>query len=201
LAFICRKSFPWYLRWQSDPALVRKWWRVVLATSAAETCVFETTGVVRAFCVLIVDRRKWHHDEELRRTPRPLFLLSLVRKPAAVIFEIWKLLAARWEILRSEPIARVYKFPESATWIEWIAVEPSARGGGVAVRLMAWCEARTRELGAPAIGLTVNAESVPAIRLYEKTGYIRVEAIGSDLIFAKILSAAAAPPLPDKDRL
>jgi ribosomal protein S18 acetylase RimI-like enzyme len=66
---------------------------------------------------------------------------------------------------------------------------------------MAWCEARTRELGAPAIGLTVNAESVPAIRLYEKTGYIRVEAIGSDLIFAKILSAAAAPPLPDKDRL
>jgi hypothetical protein len=40
---------------------------------------------------------------------------------------------------------------------------------------MAWCKARPRELGAPAIGRTVNAESVPAIRLYEKTGSKKVE--------------------------
>ena len=192
LAGICRQSFPLSLRWQGHPAGARRWWQAVLATPAAETWVFETSGVAGAFCVLITDRQGWLQEKARRKVPLVCGLLSVVRCPGVVGAKARRRLATAWEQRHGRVVWKAADLPDPATWVELIAVAPALRGRGVAGQLLKICEKRTRDLGGLVIGLAVHARSEPALRLYEKTGYVRKLALGSDLVYVKTLSAASA---------
>lgn len=73
------------------------------------------------------------------------------------------------------PDARLegWGFAEGVAGIRSMGVEPSARGRGLAVRLLDDCVARARRAGATAIGLHTAAWLPDAIRLYERYGFAR----------------------------
>ncbi len=56
-----------------------------------------------------------------------------------------------------------------------VNVHPAARGRGLGRILMASCESSLRSLGMTRVALEVNVENEDAIRLYERTGYTRIE--------------------------
>ena len=58
-------------------------------------------------------------------------------------------------------------------YIEHLAVTASARGQGVGTKLLAWCEATARARGAAYLSLEV-VNGNPAIRLYEREGFVSV---------------------------
>lgn len=72
-------------------------------------------------------------------------------------------------------------------------VVPTARGTGVAGRLLAAAEALARELGAPRIYLETGTRQPEAIRLYERSGYLEIPTyppyVGSarSVSYAKVL--------------
>lgn len=60
----------------------------------------------------------------------------------------------------------------------WIA--PSARGLGLARRLVAEAEAMARELGYPLLRLDTNSELTEAVRFYRKAGWQEIERFNED---------------------
>jgi ribosomal protein S18 acetylase RimI-like enzyme len=60
-----------------------------------------------------------------------------------------------------------------------IAVQPERRGCGIGALLLARAEADARQRGFKRMGLTVHADNVAAIRLYERCGW-RPLARGTD---------------------
>jgi len=64
-------------------------------------------------------------------------------------------------------------------YVDWIAVLPRARGKGVGTKLMAWCEEVAMAKGATRMTLGV-INGNPAIRLYERIGYVKQTQSGSD---------------------
>ena len=64
-------------------------------------------------------------------------------------------------------------FADGVAGIRSMGVEPSARGRGLAVRLLDDCVARARAAGSEAIGLDTAAWLPDAIRLYERYGFVR----------------------------
>lgn len=62
---------------------------------------------------------------------------------------------------------------EAVAYIPTIEVAAAARGRGVGGELLRRIEASTRAAGASVLWLHVDAENVPAIRLYEAYGYRR----------------------------
>lgn len=93
---------------------------------------------------------------------------AAVRPPAGVL-----LLAT----LRGEPVGCIaLKFHSGAPYeIKRLWVAPSARGLGLARRLLTEAETRAAEAGATAIRLDTNAALTEAIALYRATGYKEVE--------------------------
>ena len=73
------------------------------------------------------------------------------------------------------PDARLegWGFAEGVAGIRSMGVVPSARGRGLALRLLDDCVARARRAGAEAIGLHTAAWLPDAIRLYERYGFVR----------------------------
>jgi ribosomal protein S18 acetylase RimI-like enzyme len=59
--------------------------------------------------------------------------------------------------------------------LEFLGVAPQARGAKVGEQLLQDALARVKEAGAPSCALEVEADNVPAIRLYEKAGFVTVE--------------------------
>ena len=64
-------------------------------------------------------------------------------------------------------------FAEGVAGIRSMGVDPSARGQGLALRLLDECVVRSRRVGATAIGLHTAAWLPDAIRLYERYGFVR----------------------------
>ena len=64
--------------------------------------------------------------------------------------------------------------PEVAE-IKRMYVDPSARGNGVARRLLASLETRAVDLGATAARLDTGRDMAPAVGLYRATGYVEID--------------------------
>lgn len=56
-------------------------------------------------------------------------------------------------------------------WINYLAVSPDRRRGGLGRRIMMAAEARLREIGCPKINLQVRQTNTDTIRFYESIGY------------------------------
>lgn len=192
LVEICRASFAQSLRWQGMRTVAARWWQAVLTTPAAETWVLEADGALKAFCVLVTDFPGWLREKARRRVPLLGGLLSLARCPQVMGAKVKRAVAARKQ--RRHPIvARGADQPDPTAWVELIAVAPAQRGRGMAGELLKICEKRARALGGSAVGLTVNAASEPAIRLYERAGYIRKSVVGSNFVYVKTLFDSGDP--------
>lgn len=65
---------------------------------------------------------------------------------------------------------------ERAGWpyVRLMAVSPLARGRGVGAALISECIRLARSWGAPAVGLHTIDVMKPAMRMYEKTGFVRM---------------------------
>ncbi len=57
-------------------------------------------------------------------------------------------------------------------FIAYMAVEPSARSGGIGSRLLAAAEDEARRRGLPYMGLMVTEDNAAARALYERAGYL-----------------------------
>ena len=68
------------------------------------------------------------------------------------------------------------RWPDDWSAIRLLAVDPSARGGGVGRMVTEACIARARSQGAPAMGLHTTAPMAVARAMYERMGFERVPA-------------------------
>ena len=73
--------------------------------------------------------------------------------------------------------------------VDQLAVAPSARGKGVGTLLLEAAEAKGRAMGVPKMALSVISENVGAIRLYERMGYVKTQAVGGALVRVVVKSA------------
>lgn len=67
-----------------------------------------------------------------------------------------------------------------AAEVKRLWVDESARGVGLAQRLLADVEDRARGAGAPAVQLDTNRTLTEAIALYRRTGYLEVDAFNGE---------------------
>lgn len=75
-----------------------------------------------------------------------------------------------------EPASAAYGSLASGTpWpeVRLVAVDPSARGRGVARALVSECADRARQAGATELGLHTSRSMTAAIRLYQRMGFVR----------------------------
>lgn len=56
-------------------------------------------------------------------------------------------------------------------WVNYLAVEPTRRRGGLARALMSEAEKRLRALGCPKINLQIRGDNLEAIAFYENIGF------------------------------
>jgi ribosomal protein S18 acetylase RimI-like enzyme len=56
-------------------------------------------------------------------------------------------------------------------WINYLGVDPSARGEGHGAAMMHAAEARLRDFGCPKINLQIRTSNLDAVRFYESIGY------------------------------
>ena len=73
--------------------------------------------------------------------------------------------------------------------VDQLAVAPSARGKGVGTLLLEAAEAKGRAMGVPKMALSVISVNAGAIRLYERMGYVKTQAVGGALVRAVVKSA------------
>ncbi len=57
-------------------------------------------------------------------------------------------------------------------WVNYLAVEPSRRRGGIAVALMAAAEAHLGSRGAPKVNLQVRTSNLDVLAFYAALGYV-----------------------------
>ena len=85
-------------------------------------------------------------------------------------------------------------------WINYLAVDPKARGAGHGRALMAAAELRLRELGCPKINLQVRDTNPDAIAFYEQIGFTvdAVISLGKRLVIEnrRVETCAADPESP-----
>jgi ribosomal protein S18 acetylase RimI-like enzyme len=94
--------------------------------------------------------------------------------------------AAWYRLFRRE--APGFGFVDEATPELTIAVVPSRRGRGVGHELLTALLERARREGFPAVSLSVEKDS-PAVKLYERYGFERVEETPSALVMKAPLAA------------
>ncbi len=81
-----------------------------------------------------------------------------------------------------------YGFVDTDTPEIALAVDPSRRGVGVGGALLRTIMGSARANGFPAVSLSVHKSNHPALRLYEKSGFVRFRADGDDWVMRADLS-------------
>ena len=189
LVEICNKSFPSNLRWTSKRSLARGWWKVALTDSAAEVWVFAENNTIKGFCVLIIDEPKWNKQRRIRRGSLFLVGLSMILHPIIAFHFVLGVLTKNRRINSFSSVSNRNLppgwGPHWRTWLELIAVKPEQRGKGVAGKLIDKCCQRTIDLKRHAVALRVKADNLPAIRLYEKQGFVCYQANQKGMLFFK----------------
>lgn len=187
---LCRENFPDSLRWQSD-RLAQKWWDAALSSEAVRTWVCQCDGRVAAFCVQVVDERKWAEERARRkRTIREQLLCSTVH-PIIGFRDIRRLVSGI--LVTNEQSIIVDSVPPvdwtslTRTWVELLAVKREYMRRGIARILLEYCDSHTRQLGRDAIALLVDTDNPRAIALYESQGYTYVSTKMNRHLFAKKL--------------
>lgn len=76
------------------------------------------------------------------------------------------------------------RLPENAhvIQVQGLAVDPAARGRGIASMLLTEAERRLRERGTQKLSLRVLSTNVAAISLYERLGFIREGVLRQEFI-------------------
>ncbi|MGX5696419.1 GNAT family acetyltransferase [Agromyces soli] len=62
-------------------------------------------------------------------------------------------------------------------WVNYLAVDPSLRGGGLGRRLMAEAERLLVERGCPKLNLQVRTTNTEVLAFYERLGYVADDAV------------------------
>lgn len=62
-------------------------------------------------------------------------------------------------------------------WINYLAVDPTQRGGGWGRKMMAAAEQRLGDLGCPKVNLQIRTTNLGAIQFYEAIGYSMDEVV------------------------
>ncbi|HML74983.1 MAG TPA: GNAT family N-acetyltransferase [Anaerohalosphaeraceae bacterium] len=190
LLLICQQSFLWTLRWQAKRLLARNWWELVLVGESAETWVVEDKGHIAAFCLLVTNEVMWNKGKRLRRGSFAAILLSALFHPiftGCFIIRVLNGITKRIILHVHKVEVHSYLRPKVRTWIELIAVNPECRGLGLAGILLNHCNTRTKELGRKAIALRVSSENTPAIKLYEKHGFLCYYSDKKGSLYAKCI--------------
>ena len=89
---------------------------------------------------------------------------------------------------------QAFGWPERWSGGRGLAVDPAARGLGIAQRLLEQCERLGRDAGAPVFAFHTTAAMTAAVRLYDHLGYRRAPKFDVDL--AEHYGLAGLPPLP-----
>ena len=114
--------------------------------------------------------------DEMRGDPRIARYVTGWGRPgdrAVVAVDDDRRLGAAWYRLFSEKEPG-FGFVDAETPEISIAVAPASRGRGIGTSLLVGLIERARREGFRALSLSVSPES-PAVRLYERTGFVRVE--------------------------
>lgn len=78
------------------------------------------------------------------------------------------------EIVASENGFIVWRNVLDESEIITIGVHPDARGAGIAIAMIGIMENEVKKVGATKIFLEVSTENTPAIKLYEKCGFVQI---------------------------
>jgi len=173
LVDICRKSFPYLVRWQIPRFLAKNSWEHMLSSAAAETWVCNSGGQVAALVTLVsnmVVYQSEKHPPNMSRIKKLYFHLLcpklLVKK---VLRKISRLLfGSPMTISTAGNQSEATNF----TWIELIAVAPNVRKKGIATRLLELCYERTVQLKMDGMKLTVEPDNIAAHNLYKGFGFL-----------------------------
>lgn len=92
------------------------------------------------------------------------------------------LLAQLFVLLKSETDLGVADGRQRA-FIHSFRVRPEFRRGGLGSRLLRWAEADLAERGFDQVSLHVARQNQPAMRLYERWGYSRLESVSGEWSF------------------
>lgn len=100
---------------------------------------------------------------------------SVVTRREAVVLLACETMQDGTELLLGFCAASMLKTRQHSTgYINTLDVAPGVRGRGVGQRLMIACELALTAAGAGTVRLHVSTENAPAIRLYERLGYVRI---------------------------
>src|ERR1019366_4040294 len=83
----------------------------------------------------------------------------------------------------------------SRTMIYGFVIDESRRGRRLGTRMLAGVIAQLRAEGVEEVGLEVNPENTPAVRLYERFGFVTVTT------YRYMRLAVKRPEPPDRDRV
>lgn len=135
------------------------------------------------------------------------YVAAIGRRPAPMEADFAALIAAGQVHVAADRSGRVLGFivfysASDGMLLENVAVAPEAAGQGIGARLIAFCEAEARRIGAAAVRLYTNAKMVENLSIYPHLGYAqtgRVHEDGFDRVYFEKRLPRAPSEKPEDD--
>lgn len=186
LVNICRKSFPDSLKWRGLTSSAEKWWHIALDLPCCETWVCLCDEKIEGYVLLISDINRYNREKKKQRPSFGTLLLILMIHPRLLITKIFKrIFSCNSTSVRQVITDNSKKSADELLWIELIAVSPKMRRKGLGVAMLRFCEQRAAELRRKIIKLNVGKKNVGAIRLYEKSAFVKTNETRYEYIYTK----------------
>lgn len=191
---ICAESFPDSVRWIPGSALGLRWWKNVLAFESCVVLKFVDGEQTAGFIVMVVDLDRFSRQKEGLSVGMKDYLAMAIRHPLntmkSIVKKLQKSLKTRFA---TDDFPGGSNQPEEnmdmneIAWIELVAVRRDMRGKRISSRLISQCKEIIAEHGKKAIFLRVDTDNIPAIRVYEKSGFKWISASEGQSTFALML--------------